>query len=219
MNLSTQLQAIIQKPHQEIEKLPFSQSLVNGSVNRATYCQMLVQMAAIHETLESLLERSTIAGSIYSPSMARTVDLRNDLNALGSQDNDGLVLRLTLEFGILLHEWANHRPAALLGVLYVLEGSRMGSLVLSRTLAHAFNVPVSLGHGIDYHVRDMAQRVPQWKQFKGTLDSMAMSPDEQGDVLHGAERTFETLLGIYGQLSKSTPNRFSRHPSRELVAQ
>ena len=41
--------------------------------------------------------------------------------------------------------WAHESPASLLGALYVLEGSRMGSMILVKSLSRAWGVPAESG--------------------------------------------------------------------------
>ncbi|MGL4553825.1 MAG: biliverdin-producing heme oxygenase [Gemmataceae bacterium] len=192
MTLGTRLQAAIRDLHTKIEELPVAQAMAGGTISRPEYGRLLVQMLHAHQALEAVLAEQPSLAGLYTPAMARTDDLLSDLAALG-QPRGGRATPETLGFADEVAGWADD-PSSLAGCLYVLEGSRMGSMVLAPRLARAFGVPVAMGHGLDYHVRDLERRPVLWRGFKAALESLPLDAER---LLAAAERTMFHLYVIY----------------------
>ena len=82
--------------------------------------------------------------------MARAAVDRN-LEALGQPTATAPAAAIARLVGAIAG-WSANEPWALLGPLHVVEGSRMGSMVLCRSLGRAFGLdPRRAGTGLDYH--------------------------------------------------------------------
>ncbi|QJW97808.1 biliverdin-producing heme oxygenase [Frigoriglobus tundricola] len=99
-----------------------------------------------------------------------------------------------------VRERAEVRPEAWLGVLYVFEGSRMGSMALLRPVARALGTHPRPGHGVDYHLDGVADRVPRWQRFKATVNALPLTPEQHQSVVWGATATFRMLHEVYAGL-------------------
>jgi heme oxygenase len=129
--------------------------------------------------------------------MRRTLLLMADLTALGGHRDAPPVPALV---GLLDHfrKWAADSPWALAGPLYVVEGSRMGSMFLARSLSKALGVPTDPGSGLDYHAAGSATRPRDWNQFRATLSGLALSESQQADVIDAAVTTMNHMIAMYG---------------------
>ena len=78
-------------------------------------------------------------------------------------------------------------PFAVLGTLYVLEGSRLGAAYLLKTVKNASDPMVAgttayLGHGAGQHL---------WASFLSILESHAEELIDEDDLVHPARRAFD----------------------------
>ncbi|HEV7281822.1 MAG TPA: biliverdin-producing heme oxygenase [Pirellulaceae bacterium] len=89
----------------------------------------------------------------------------------------------------LIGEIAGSSPFAAAGALYVLEGSALGGLVLSRRLTQAFGIGPSdggryfFGHGAETSVR--------WRRFLAWLDALPLDDAGAEAAASAARSTFE----------------------------
>jgi heme oxygenase len=197
MTLAVRLQAAIRDLHTRIEELPLARAMAEGTIEREVYGRLLSQMRFAHRALEAVLPGQPALEAVYHPSMARATDLLTDLAALGLLGAAQRVLPQTRAFAEEVAGPWSRCPASLVGCLYVLEGSRMGSMVLAPRLAKAFGVPMLLGHGLDYHIRDLERRPSLWRQFKMALEALPFAESQADTILQAAERTMSYLFAIY----------------------
>lgn len=202
MSLVSELRAATRDLHEQIERLPFAQALVSGQMQRAPYVAALAQLYAIHRTLESELERQTLPSAVYHPGMNRSSSLARDLVALQAGPCT-LPLFATQTLTAHIRAWSVQSPPSLLGALYILEGSRMGSLVVVKPLAAGLRVPLAPGHGLDYHLQDLADRPRAWQQFKAALETLPLSAEEQAGIVQAGVITMQRLHDMYAALPVS----------------
>jgi len=197
MDLSSRLRAATHKLHEDIEGLPFARAMVSGRVSRRSYVDSLEQLLALHQTLEHELEQHDFLRVIYQPEqMARSAALRRDLAALGGAGDRCLTAPLH-SLSRALRSWSLTAPHRLLGALYIMEGSRMGSQFLARPLARALRVAPEPGRGLDYHLEGQDQRLQLWKQFKLTMNALPLREGEAAAVVAGAVLTMQCLHDLY----------------------
>lgn len=196
MSLSTQLRAATNGTHSEIETLPLSRAMAEGTVDRDEYVHFLQHLLAIHEGWEPLVATSPVCATVWSNDMRRTSAIARDLVALGADATPVLHPAVVAWLAAVQTE-AEVRPEVWLGVLYLFEGSRMGSLALARPLSRALGVAAAPGHGLDYHLDGAAGRGPRWAQFKAALDALPLTHEQQDAATWGAVATFEMLFDVY----------------------
>lgn len=215
MTTSEQIKAAISATHDAIEKLPFTTALVAGRLSRETYCLLLDQLLVVHSTLEPAIDQqaarapSALPGVLRYVGMHRQAVLRQDLAYLRdthlhpNQVRPQTILPQTTQLRDVINHWASTTVYQLAGALYIVEGSRMGSLAMAKPLARCLNVPPSEGHGLDYHLHLTAERFAQWKEFKNRLDSHPVSAAERQGIVDAAREMMDGMFAIYAAMPGS----------------
>lgn len=197
MLLPDMLRQSIASLHTSIEATPLACVMINGTIAKSAYSQWLYQMMSIHQNLEQALTSTKKLGDLYDPhTMNRSEILKQDAEAL-QLDVDETSHTDVEAFGATLHNWSAESPWKLLGVLYVLEGSRMGSLALVRPLSKALRVALQKGTGIDYHLDGAAQRPQIWQAFRAKLAQFPLTPEQMIEVQSAACHTMSVLHDMY----------------------
>ena len=182
--------------HAQVEALPLARSMADGTVDLDDYAGLLRRLLTVHRRWEAEVASVAACSTIWSPSMARAELIVRDLIALGHEptEEDHPSSRVWIA---ALRERAEVTPEAWLGVIYLFEGSRMGSMALLRPLSRGLGVATSPGTGLDYHLEGVADLVPRWQWAKATLDALPLGPSEQQAALWGASSTFLMLHDLY----------------------
>jgi len=147
--------------------------------NRKDYRQFLATQAAVWEPLEAWLTRYDIGRVLPDwTHRRRSAALAADLAALG-----GVVDSRDIVMG------APSVPA-MLGVAYVLEGSRLGARYLSRMIAESDDAAVRdnsrfLRHGAG---------LPLWPSFLETLEARVTDAAGAHEAVRGARQAFAHFL-------------------------
>jgi len=175
--------------HTRAERSEFQRRLVSGRLPRPLYVAWLRQLLAVYQTLETLRGSGPL-GPILTDSRRRASQLQRDLEDLGATPTtDGLVAA-TRAFVAQLHRWAKTDPVALIGVLYVLEGSTNGGRYIARALRHAYGL--SDGRGLTA-LDPYGEHQPEaWRGFKADLDA-SVSPDQLPHLAEAAQQTFDAV--------------------------
>jgi heme oxygenase len=165
-------------------------------VDRDAYIALMAEMGRLHSAFEDKMANLPQYAELYNPAaMARADVIAGDLVSLGdygaaaSDPADSIANEL-------FDSWTD-TPWKFIGALYVLEGSRMGSMALVRPVARALGVDVRPGVGVDYHLDGMATRPMVWAQFKARLAGFPFTEAQQNDIAAAAVATMEALHSIY----------------------
>ena len=199
MTLPDRLRAAIAPAHVAVEQTAFARGMVAGTIDRPTYAAGLRQLAHLHAALETALASadSPHVKAVYDPArMARAAVAAADAVALGHPGDEPAadpVARVADQFAA----WADAAPAALVGALYVMEGSKMGSMILVRSLAKAFGVGPTPGAGLDYHAAGMATRPADWQRFRAAVGALDLTAAEQDQAAAGAVAVMDALVDLY----------------------
>jgi heme oxygenase len=172
--------------------------MARGTLSRGDYVMYLGQLRHVHAAIESSLD--AVIGScpglaeLFTDDRRRVPDLDRDLEAFGVTPETVPVLPPTHEFTDRVHELATSEPVALLGPLYVLEGSTNGGRFLARVLEKSLQIEA--GAGISY-MDPYGERQPEmWASFKARADAVELTPDQARDVTHAAGETFRAIAAI-----------------------
>jgi heme oxygenase len=197
MTLPDKLRQAIGQLHTSIEATPLATAMIGGTITREQYGFWLTQMFHLHSAVEDLLAASVGLAAIYDPrTMTRSDALRRDAAALDLDLSDPPCAAVETLI-CALSQTTSVPPWNLVGVLYVLEGSRMGSLALARPVARALGVDPRPGAGLDYHVEGAADRPRTWQAFRAKLAALPLSTGDEADVIAAAVVTMRQLAEVY----------------------
>ena len=181
--------------HRQAERSAFQQQLALGRVTRAAFAAWLGQMHLVYSALEAHVAHAGAAalGGFAGRDWQRTSQLRVDLAHWGGSPLEHRPLPATARLLRELESWAAQEPRALLGVLYVLEGSTNGGRYLAKGLREAWQVEGAPGLSfLDPHGEAQFAR---WAAFKQELDR-ALSLSAVSGALEAARTTFQALEAI-----------------------
>jgi heme oxygenase len=182
--------------HSAIEQTNFAKGMISGTISRTDYTFGLSQLLHMHTALETALEETGNPGPYRPEDMARRRIVEQDLMALGV-DTPEPAVDCVAELCETFARWAVDCPEALLGAVYVFEGSRMGSMALARPVSRALGVDLKPGHGVDYHIDGMASRPQAWARFKAELAGLNLPPEKAQMVSDAAVATMTGLYQLY----------------------
>jgi heme oxygenase len=186
--------------HDRLECHALAQAMIDGTIPRPRYVALLGQLRLLHDALEQAWETEPACAAVFDSSMKRLAVLDADFARLG-ETIPATPLPPLAAFLRRVEVWRVGSPWALLGPLYVLEGSRMGSLVLARPLAKALGVSPAPGHGLDYHLVGSQGRHVAWNRFLDRLRRLPLSEEQRAAVCEAAVATFAVLGEIFENLA------------------
>jgi heme oxygenase len=197
MTLPDMIRQTIAASHSAIEETPAAKGMIAGTIDREAYARLLAQLKFIHDTLENQLHGKPELAGLYDPAeMKRSHVITRDLENLDFEADDS-VLDPTSHLMLLFRQWGEVAPWMLIGPLYVLEGSRMGSMALVRPVARALGLEVRPNVGVDYHLDGMATRPQVWMQFKAKLAATPFSDAQKENICRAAAATMTALHSLY----------------------
>ena len=204
MSTMHRVREAIDPAHQAIEQTEFSKSLMDGRITRSAYCQYLTQMWHIHYQLEHYLPNCAAVSQYFESDMIRTPAIERDLFALGSAVELQARMPQTLKIEEQMQVWARSAPYALLGSCYILEGSRMGSLMIGRALITHLHLSASSDGvetaGVEYHLHNAAHTPRRVKQLKSAIDAAGLAAVQEQELTSGACTFMSLLNDLYEQL-------------------
>lgn len=184
--------------HKQAESRPLQRAMARGTLPRSSYVMYLAQLRHLHAALEAALDQPaasrTCLSDLFTEDRRRVPDLDRDLAAFGVDPADVPTLPSTQRFIDRIDALAEEEPVALLGPLYVLEGSTNGGTFLARVLERSLYL--ERGEGLSY-MDPYGDRQPEmWASFKRLADSVPLTPAQADAVTESAGRTFEAIAEI-----------------------
>jgi heme oxygenase len=199
--LMARLRAETRGPHERVEAAAFSASITGERISRRAYVAQLHAWRTFVNALESALDDRAadhdVLGSVWRPDTQRkTPRLDADLAFLDPDSVGAHPLAQRAAYSYAAH-MADAPALALLGHLYVHEGSSLGGLVLRKHLSRALGLSE---HGLSFHAGHGRETMARWREFKARMDSAPLSPREQDAVVLAAndafDRTGEVLVAL-----------------------
>ncbi len=205
MTLSTRLKEATWASHQSAESRAWQKSLARGEAEPARLALYLTQLQRIHAALERLVDADPIvrAGLAWNDEYRHSRRLAADLEDLAVADSANARLPLLPVTSAILDAIARAvatEPFALLGFLYVLEGSMNGNRFLVRALRRG---SVAAHCKLRYFDPYGEQQPTRWAAFKLAFDRVTLGPEEESAVLAAALATFEGVSEISERVMES----------------
>lgn len=197
--LMDELKAKNASVHARLETSPFFSALTKQLLPLESYVGQLRSLALIHGALEPALiscsdER---VASVWTSEKSKLPWLCKDLRYFEPRVVADLkeATELSLNIADTLRRLSIEQPLALLGSVYVLEGSTLGGNVLGPMVARTFQLAgaegtaylQSYGDGVEDH----------WKQFQQRMNSLNLNVEERSQILQAAVDFFQSLESVF----------------------
>ncbi|PIE20980.1 MAG: hypothetical protein CSA66_00245 [Proteobacteria bacterium] len=183
-DLHLRMREATHRAHESLEEQGYSVALADGTLAVEQLARSLADWRIVYEAVEA---RADDLGDVWRPWMARTERIDADLALLPKVEGRGAC---AADFAELVR---SVEPDALAGILYVLEGSAMGGMVLVRSVRKIAGPDVGAFHAP--YGKETRQKFVGFLQRLGDLD-----PDVDR-VLAGAAAGFEHIARMTAEWS------------------
>lgn len=191
--------------HKRAEQRPLEQLMIRGAIDRGLYGQSLGQRYLMHSALEKALDglraEDPAVAQIVTNDQYQAPNAEADLRFFGVDVATLQTLPATARFATLVKKTTSR---ALLGSLYVFEGSKNGARYIARALMRPLSL--SPAGGMRYLDPHGDQQRPLWDAFKQRMDAAEFSGVEMDEMVAAAKATFDCigelddeLFAVYGQ--------------------
>ncbi len=190
--------------HSHAESRILQREIAKGTVERSAFVAYLGQLYAVHDALESALRdvaRSHPAiSALATADRMRVPDLDDDLEFYGVDREQLQVGGAAKKFVSLVEQKRDSDPVALLGALYVLEGSTNGGRFLAKVLRKSWALD---DHGVSYFDPYGDQQGPVWAAFKLGMDEASFDNRHEDAIVEMARKTFEAIADVSDEVAKA----------------
>lgn len=180
--------------HHRAERHPLQQAIAKGAVDRGDYAKWVVEQRSLQAALERLLDAGAIAdprvGQVFADHHRRLERFDADCRDLGT-DPDRAASAPTAAFVADLERLARERPIALLGVLYVIEGSTNGGQYLAAALRRSASF--TDGRGLSALDPHGSRTRELWQGFRSAIDGIPLDETDRESIIRAAAETFDAI--------------------------
>jgi heme oxygenase len=166
------LRAATHDIHERLHRQPALAAVQDGTIDRDAYRRLLARLYGFHIGFERAAR--------IKPE--RSVWLERDLAALGIKPERLAALSLCRGFPTMA------LPEALLGALYVVEGSALGGVALARGLDGVLGVGVPDGRR--FFTGHKSETGSAWRAYLARLSATAHTAEQQATIISTAIATF-----------------------------
>jgi heme oxygenase len=195
--------------HEATEATLLSRAINAGTVSREAYKAQLRAYHQVHHAIERSLEaaakESKAVRAVVEQAGKKTPALSDDLDRLADVVAlDSPALRTAV--AALVRVVSPVNTAAVLGALYVLEGSSLGATVLLPKLQQALSLKKE---GLSFYRGHGAETRSRWNAFGERMDQALADPASQEVAIASARATFAALRDVFDAISaaQALPSR------------
>jgi heme oxygenase len=207
LTLTESLKAATFAAHAGLQTAPYFSALAACQLPLESYVGQLRALAILHSALETALAACPDArvAAVWARDREKFALLQQDLRYFEPRAVADLreATEAALSAAEHLKLLALERPLALLGVVYVLEGSTLGAAVVRPLVARAFLLTGTDGLAYLHAYGDAAP--VQWKKFRDGLNALTLTPAEQNEIIAAAVDFFARLERIFRALYPFAP--------------
>jgi heme oxygenase len=207
LTLMEKLKAGTEAAHRRLESAPFFSALADCQLPLESYLGQLRALAVIYGVLEQVLASCADPriGSVWNREMLKLPLLENDLRFFASRTVPDLkeALDVALKAAEQIRFLSVEYPLALLGYVYVLEGSTLGATVLRPLIARAFLLTGA--EGLAYLQNYGPEVRASWAQFQQRMNQLCLSAEERGQIVKAAGDFFQRLDSVFRALYPFPP--------------
>ncbi|GHB63257.1 biliverdin-producing heme oxygenase [Persicitalea jodogahamensis] len=187
------LKAETQSQHQSLEQTEPSRRVMSPALSREGYLEVLYAFHGAFSPLESQVRESLDKNPANLEFVPRSNLAIADIKQLSGSFNPDYFSQgdaIERQGGLSLPE--------AVGVMYVLEGSKLGGKVISRQLAKTIGVEPQNGGSFF-----SGGKIEEWKTFQAYCESYAQKRPEAADtIIESAKSTFRWIEGYFLQVSR-----------------
>ena len=194
MSLADHLKEATATAHRDAEQRELQRQLVQGTLEETALTAYLEQLRLLHGALERhVAAQPAVAGWLqWSDDYHHSERLAADLAALDAAGAHPAVPETTALLTDIDKAIAAE-PAALVGFLYVLEGSMNGNRFIVRALKHG---PMGARCPFAYFDPYGEAQRERWGQFRGCIDAAPLDETQQRAVHAAADRMFAGIGAV-----------------------
>ncbi len=167
--------------HAEVEAQNLARQIMDHSIDLETYKLLLLQNFIAYQATETAIKKFLPK---YSGKKHKQIE----------QDLEQLGVSIESPFGIDTFECDSHAEA--LGAAYVVEGSALGGMLLSKNLQQCRGLD-----SVDQHhfFNGDKKSLEDWNSYKTVLEQYKFSEAEENEALEKAKETFRFFQGIFNR--------------------
>jgi len=196
--------------HDATEAHEFQKLLGSGKIERPAYTAYLCQLYLLHKHLAVNLEKASRSEIPESEKIKRVLKDRHlDLdNLTGDLAHFGIeadryeaaseAVPGAAKLMADMEQLRDSQPCALLGILYVLEGSTHGAKYMAGKLRDGLGL--STRQGASYFDRYQENQMKYWLDFKATMNEVGFDETEEAAIVEAAKRTFAAFFQMGNEL-------------------
>ena len=199
--LMDRLKAETFKAHEQTEAIPFNACIMAKTMPQPRYAAQLDCWHRLHVVLESALASSDnqAVQAVWNGTAKRAPLLQDDLDWHVEADTPAEAKQATTDMVDWVNTIAGEDPVCLLGVLYVLEGSTLGGMILRKCIAQMYGITAD--EGLAYYSAHGNEVMPNWMQFKARMNEAVTCPEDQDRIVETACTTFQYIADVLRGLS------------------
>lgn len=172
--------------HKKTEEDNLAKYILDHSIDRETYKRLLQQNYLAYARIDALLA---------SNSSTLTTELKPFVDKAKSSALAEDLKRLDAEIPQVDPVKDSYSAAFLLGLIYVVEGSMMGGLLIRKNLEACTHLEdVAQHHFFGKSAPEVMQR---WKAFTQAVESQTYTEEEQQQAVDGAHTAFNIFKDSY----------------------
>ncbi len=195
--------------HKQAETKPMQGALVRGMVTREQYGAWLGQMWAMHRELDGALRTAAAKSDpirrVVTAEQYQEPYLREDLAFFGIDPATVNSTKGTAAFAARVHAIGAATPLDVLGVHYVLEGSKNGNRYIVRAVRKGLGLEAGRG---DRYLDTYGEAQPaKWAAFKQAMNEIAFTDSEIDGLVSAAKVGFEGVMALSDDVWDAVGNR------------
>lgn len=190
--------------HQRAESHPWQRAMAKGRLTQKQYAMWLGQMLHVHNALESALAHASrtnlhISG-VVDPVQFQVPHVNDDLTYYGGDPLTGTLLPSVTAAVDTINRTAAANTTALLGLHYVIEGSKNGGRFIVRALRRAYNLAPGRG---DRSMDPYGEQQPAiWAKFKTDMNARGFDTPTCDTIIASAGDMFDAFYAVSEDLAK-----------------
>lgn len=187
--------------HDSAESSEFQGHLANGRLPAEAYVSYLEQLYLVHKFLEDEIRKHCESGAsfsgVVSDEQLQVPFLKRDIEHFGRDVQKIKPVPATTEVIEEMKKLSHDCPVALLGMHYVLLGSKHGGKFIAKSCQEKYHLQDAGALYFDPYGQNF---MPLWKAFKESMNKLSVNDVELNTTSESAGKMFSAVGNIGAQL-------------------